>query len=235
MNQLENPFSPSRSFLLLAIICCGLTVVTTIGIHSSLFDLGQQTFEERLLRYENPTYMLNRFWVIFHCLFVLIGMFGFFLIQFKKSPGFVGMGFVFFAVFAFTEIFRQMFVLFYLNNLRRGFLQADDPAVQEMIRVNMDHAGLVGYAMFGLFVTAFALGNICYGISLLGGDKFDRILAWLLLIWGIGNLVAFSNEFWQSKAISGFLEVFNVVYQPLMRALVTYWLFRKFKELFYSN
>ena len=109
-----NPTS-LKNFTLFAAICGLLTVITTIGIHSSLFDLGTLNAAQRIRLFQHPTYLLNRAWVILHCLLVLVAMWGFFLIQFKKSPGFVGLGFIFFAVFSFTEIFRQLYVLFYIN------------------------------------------------------------------------------------------------------------------------
>jgi hypothetical protein len=223
--------SQYQRFLLVAIVCCFLSVITTLGIHSSLFDLGDLSFDDRIRLFENSKYITNRFWVIVHCLFVLIAMLGFLLIQIKKSPGFTILGFVFFTVFSFTEIFRQMFVFFYLNNLRRAYLETDDASIREMIQINMDHAGLIGYALFGLFIVAFALGNISYGISLFGDAKIDRILGYLLLFWGFGNLAAFGNEFWQSKSIGHVVEYFSIIYQPIMRALVGWWLWHKLKQI----
>jgi hypothetical protein len=220
-----------QRFLLVAIVCCLLSVITTLGIHSNLFDLGELSFDERIRLFENSKYIANRFWVIVHCLFVLIAMLGFLLIQFKKSPGFTILGFIFFAVFSFTEIFRQMLVFFYLNNQRRSYIETNDAAVQEIIQVNMDHAGLIGYALFGLFIVTFALGTICYGISLLGSTKVDRILAYLLLIWGFGNLIAFGNEFWNSESLGQFVEYFSIIYQPIMRVLVGLWMIHKFKQI----
>jgi len=220
-----------QRFLLVAIVCCLLSVITTLGIHSNLFELGELSFDDRIRLFENSKYIANKFWVIIHCLFVLIAMLGFLLIQFKKSPGFTILGFVFFAVFSFTEIFRQMLVFFYLNNLRRSYIETNDDAVREMIQINIDHAGLIGYSLFGLFIVAFALGNICYGISLLGKTKVDRILAYLLLIWGFGNLTAFGNEFWNSESVGQFVEYFSIIYQPIMRALVGLWMIHKFKQI----
>ena len=220
----------AKTFLIVAIICCFLSVITTLGIHSSIFDLGNLTFEQGLTLPENNIYILKRFWIIVHCLFVLISMWGFYLIQFKKSPGFIGLGFAFFGVFAFTEIFRQMFILFYLNNLRRSYLEANE-AVQEIILINMDHAGLLGYAMFGLFIVAFSLGSLFYGIGLLGENKIDRSLAFLLIIWGIGNLMAFANEFWQLKSLTSFLDAFSLIYQPVMRFIIGLWMLSKFYQL----
>lgn len=218
-------------FIRFAIICCFLSVVTTIGIHSNLFDLGNLGFQERIRLFENPTYLANRFWVIAHCLLVLVAMLGFLLIQFNKSPGFTLLGFTFFSVFSFTEIFRQMFVFFYLNNLRRSYLETSDPQVMDMIKMNIDHAGLIGYALFGLFIVAFGLGNICYGLSLFKGEKFDRILSYLLLIWGLGNLTAFGNEFFNSEKLGVSVEYFNIIYQPLMRAAFALWMLHKLKSI----
>lgn len=225
----------SKKFLLVAIVCCLLSVITTVGIHSNLFDLGELSFDERIRLFENTTYLANRFWVIVHCLFVLFAMLGFLLIQFKKSPGFTIVGFVFFVVFSFAEIFRQMFVFFYLNNLRRSYLETNDAMVKEVIKINIDHAGLFGYALFGLFIVAFALGNICYGVSLISNAKFDRILAYLLLVWGLGNLVAFGNEFWQSGSLSQFIEYFSIIYQPIMRALIGLWMIYKYRQITTTN
>ena len=226
---MESVSTQTRRFILFAAICCLLSVITTLGVHSSLFDLGELSQDERMRLYDNPKYLAKRFWVILHCLFVLIAMLGFLLIQVKKSPGFTILGFAFFAVFSFTEIFRQMFVFFYLNNLRRAYVEAGDPAMQEMIQVNIDHAGLVGYALFGLFIVAFSLGNISYGISLLDRDRLDRILAFLMLVWGVGNLLAFGNEFWKSEPLGHFIEYFSLIYQPIMRAIIGLWMLNKLR------
>ena len=128
-----------------------------------------------------------------------------------------------------------MFVLFYLNNLRRSYIQSDDQALQEMIQLDMSHAGLVGYSLFGLFIVAFALGTLSYGLSLLGGTKVDCILAYLLLFWGIGNLVAFGNEFWNAELIGHFVEYFSIIYQPIMRLLTGLWLIYKLKQFNFNK
>lgn len=123
-----------------------------------------------------------------------------------------------------------MFVFFYLNGLRRRYVE-DDAAIQKMLELNMDNAGLFGYALFGLFIVAFSLGNICYGLGLLGNKRIDNGLAVLLLLWGIVNLVAFGNEFWGSTTISKFVESFSLIYQPLMRILLGIWLLMTLKRM----
>ena len=223
-----------KIFIRVAIVCGFLSVLTTLGIHSSLFDLGELTDGERMRLFENHTYIMNRFWVLAHCLFVFIAMLGFFVLQFRKSPGFTILGLVFFGVFSFTEILRQMFALFYLNNLRRVYLITEDIQLQALIQMNIDHAGFVGLALFGLFILSFALGNICYGISLFGSSKSESFLAYMLILWGAGNLMALGNVFWQLPLLTDFIEYFNILYQPLMRLLITIWMIEKFKQ-FCSN
>lgn len=225
MNQIQ-----LKNFILFAAIACLITVITTIGIHG-LFSYGPLSFEERLLLFKNPIYQLNRWWVIFHCLMVLTAMWGFFLLQFKKSPGFAGLGMMFFAVFSFTEIFRQIAVFFYLNQLRQKYLEATEPGVQEMIVNSMEDFGLIGFSLFGLFILSFALGNLCYGITLINQGKWDSILGWLLLIWGMVTLAIFANEFFNIPVLWDIAEWFSLIFQPLIRLLFGLWLLMNFRQL----
>ncbi len=107
-----------------------------------------------------------------------------------------------------------------------------ETTVKQVLVQNMDSAGLFGYALFGLFIFAFSLGNICYGIALFGNKRLDNILAILLLIWGILNLIAFGNEFWHSTTINVYIEYFSLFYQPLMRVLLAIWLWLQLKQKF---
>ncbi len=215
----------NKNFIVFATICCLLSVVTTIGIHTSLFNLEDLSKEETFKLYENPTYQLKRFWVILHCLFVLISMWGIFILQYRKSLGFMGLGLICFVVFSFTEIFRQMLVLFYLNNLRKSYLDENQELVKEIISVSIDHTGFIGYALFGLFNITFILGCIFYGIGFLRNqNRLDRILASTLLLYGIFSLIGFGNEFWKIKSISIFLGYFKLIYLPIMRFLLFLWL-----------
>jgi hypothetical protein len=205
-------------------------VVTTLGIHS-FFPDPPAGFEERILLFRNNTYLLNRWWVIAHCLLVIVSMWGFALLQIKKAPGFTGLGFLFFTVFAIMEITRQMFVLFYMNELRQQYLFATDPAIKEGLKITLSNAGLLTAPLFGVFILTFGLGNLCYGLSLSSNKGFDKMLSVLLIIWGIGNLVAFGNNFWKLSAIDQFIEKYNFTYQPFMRALIGLWLWKKSNDL----
>lgn len=215
-----------KIFLKFAATACFLSVLTTVGIHSGLFDFSQLTEQERLLLFQNPYYITSKFWIIVHCLFVLFSMCGMYTILSKKSIGFPFLGIVFFIVFAFTEIYRQMYVLFYLNGLKMNYVHSGSIGT-ELFNYEITNAGLIGNSLFGLFILCFALGNIFYGIALYDKNRIDLTMSILLIFWGIGNLLAFTNEFWQSKILHDFFHYFNLIFQPFIRILLSIWCFWK--------
>ncbi|MES1222611.1 MAG: hypothetical protein ABUT20_44360 [Bacteroidota bacterium] len=219
-----------KPFIRFAAICCFLTVITTLGIHL-FFPDPPAGFEERLLLFRNKTYLLNRWWVIAHCLLVIVSMWGFAILQMKKAPGFTGLGFLFFAVFAIAEITRQMFVLFYMNELRQQYLLAVDPAIKEGLKITLSSAGVLAAPLFGVFILMFGLGNLCYGLSLSRDKGFSKILSVLLITWSIGCFAALGNNFWKLPAIDQALEKYNFTFQPFMRALIGLWLWKRANAL----
>jgi len=216
----------TTNFLRFASICGFLTVITTIGIHA-IFPDPPADFDQRILMYKDPLYLLNRWWVIGHCLLVLIAMWGIALVQFRKAAGFTGLGFLFFSVFAIVEISRQMLVLFYLNGLRAQYVVAETPALKESLRMSIDQFGLTGNSLFGLFILAFGLGNLCYGLSLFSEKGFGKVVSWLLILWSAGSFLALANDFWQYAGLSTFISNYNLAFQPFVRAVLAWWLWRQ--------
>lgn len=219
----------TRPFLHFAALCGFLTVFTTLGIHA-FFPGSPADFEQRVLLFKDLLYLLNRWWVIVHCVLVLVAMWGFALVQFRKAAGFVGLGFLFFTIFAFTEIARQMLVLFYLNGLRAAYVAAETPVLKENLRFELDHFGLINLSLFGIFILAFGLGNLCYGLSLYAEKGLGKVLSWLLMFWSIGSFLALGNEFWQKPNLNNFIHYYNMIFQPFIRALVAWWLWQKAKD-----
>lgn len=222
--------NPSKSFTRFASICCFITVITTLGIHLWFPD-PPSDFEQRVLLFRNKTYLLNRWWVIAHCLLVIISMWGMALLLLKKSPGLAPLGFLFFAVFGLTEITRQMFVLFYFNGLREQYFLATDPVLKEVLKNTLSTAGVIVAPLFGLFIFAFGLGNFFYGISLFKEKGFSKLLSFLLILWAIGNFLALGNDFWKKSSLNSLLENYSFTYQPLMRLFLALWLWKKAYEL----
>ncbi|MBL0358304.1 MAG: hypothetical protein IPP72_16190 [Chitinophagaceae bacterium] len=158
-------------------------------------------------------------------------MWGFAMLQIKKSPGFSVLGFLFFSVFAIAEITRQMFVLFYLNELRQQYLVLTDPVIKESLKFTISNAGLLTAPLFGVFIFAFGLGNLCYGLSLVGESGFTKLLSVMLIIWSICCFISLGNSFWKQPAIDAFIEKYSFTYQPFMRAIIALWLWKKSEQL----
>ncbi len=220
----------SMNFIRFAAVCCFLTVITTLGIHLD-FSSQPTEFEQRVLLFKDTGYLFKCWWIIVHCLLVIVAMWGMALLQIRRSVGLAGLGFLFFAVFGITEITRQMFVLFYVNGLREQYVMATSPTVKEALRFGIQTFSLTGNALFGVFILAFGLGNFFYGLSLRHEQGLGKILSWLLLFWSAGVLVALGNEFWRLTWLDGAIHWFNLLYQPLMRGLVGLWLWQQAREL----
>jgi hypothetical protein len=216
----------TNNFLRIAALCSFATVITTLGIHL-VFNFETSTFEQRAMLYQNPWYLLNRWWVIAHCLLALVAMWGVYIVQRQYSPAWSGLGLLFFIVFALTEILRQIMVLIYLNGLRRQYLSATEPLAKELLKSNIEAFVLISAALFGVFILAFAMSNFLFSLSLLGGNRFDSILSDLLMLWAFGSIVAFGNYFWKIPQLSSGLEIWNAVFQPAMRVVLGVWLWKQ--------
>jgi hypothetical protein len=217
------------NFIRFTAICGFITVLTTFGIHL-FFPDPPSDFEARVRLFQDTTYLANRWFVIGHCLLALVAMWGFFLVQYRRSVGFTGLGFIFFNVFAVFEIARQMFVLFYLNGLRAQYIAATDPSVQSLLKHGLTTFGLFGAGFFGVFILAFGLGNLFYGLSLWQEKGFGKWLSWLMILWSFGSFTALANEFIKSEGIEQFIGNYNFVYQPLMRGLLAWWVWQQAKQ-----
>jgi hypothetical protein len=204
-----------------------------LGIHLYFPD-PPADFDQRVLLYKDSTYLLNRWWVIIHCLLVIISMWGVAVVQMKKSPGFTGLGFLLMAVFGIAEITRQLFVLFYVNELRGQYDVAIDPTTKEILRNNLTNAVFLTVPLFALFVLSFAFGNLFYGLSLYPGKGFTRNLSILLIIWAVGTFLAFGNSIWRVGGINKFIEHYNYIYQPLVRGLLAVWLWKEASKRYAS-
>lgn len=216
------------SFLKITAACGFLSIITTLGIHL-FFPPVPADFESRALLFQSSMYLFNRWWIIIHCLLVLVAMWGFYLIQRDKKQEWAGLGFLFFGVFAVVEIFRQFLVLFYLNGLRANYVAETDMTIKGLLKNDINNFTLFSVSFFGLFVFAFGLGNLCYGLSLWGEKRFGKILSWLLILWSLGSMLALSNEFLKSELLAKGIETYNYVYQPVMRGLLALWVWGKAK------
>ena len=213
-------------FLRFSAICCFLSVATTLGIHL-FFPPVSGAFEQTVQLYRNDVYILNRWWVVFHCLLVVMGAWGIVWIQNRKGVPWATPALLFISFFALFEIMRQFFVLFYLNGMREAFVNSGYPAIQEQLRFAIQRFGFMSLSLFGLFILFFGLANILLGISLWREKKLGHALSIVLLAWGLINLLVLGNVFWENAAIDGFIAFFSYTFQPLARLLMGIWLWRQ--------
>jgi hypothetical protein len=220
----------SKNFLRFTAICGFITVVTTLGIHL-FFAEPPADFEERARIFLDNNYLLNRWWIIAHCILVYVAMWGFFLVQYRKSIGFVGLGLMFYSVFMIVEVARQIFVLFYLNGLRSKYITELDLAVKTLLKHDLTTYSLFSNSFFGLFILAFGIGNLCYGLSLYKENGVAKLLSWMMIIWAVVNFLSLTNEFFGNSIIEAFIGKFNFTYQPLIRGILAYWVWDSANKL----
>lgn len=214
----------------LACIAAFLVVITTVGIHSNLFDFSGLDFRQRAELHADRWYHFSKWWIIIHCLLVIISMWGVALVLGRTKVAFTAPGMLFISVFGITEIFRQLLVLFYLNGLRQNYLEATDERTIEFITQNIQSFGLFAYALFGLFILAFALGNLFFGFALLKEQKLGHWLGILLIVWSVQGLMTLGNEFWNMGWFNEINKWFSLIIQPLIRLCVALWLIRWFRH-----
>jgi hypothetical protein len=80
--------------------------------------------------------------------------------------------------------------------------------------------------LFGVFILMYALGSLCYGLSLIKSKGFSKLLSIILIIAGIVGLIVLGNNFWKISAIDRVIEKYNYSFTPLLRALTGIWLWR---------
>jgi hypothetical protein len=121
---------PSSKMLKFAAVCALVAVVTTLAVHVlPQLWADVDTFEERLELSHNPIYMARLWVVLVHCGLIVVSMFGIAALKFSDSPALIGLGFLSFVVFAFSEMLRTSLVLFALNRKWRvGYSEAKDQA-----------------------------------------------------------------------------------------------------------
>ena len=217
----------STSFLKLAAVAAFLTALTTLGVH--FIEFHADTFEERLLLAHDTGYIAQKWMVIFHCLLVIVSMFGVATIAARSNRGLAALGALFFAVFGVAEITRMFAVLAYLNPLREKHLAATEPAVQQILKMQLESFGAAANILFLLFILAFALGNLFTGLALPKHEKPERWMGRGFLFWATLTFLAFGNDFWGIEALNPVIEANNKFFQPAFRAVIGWWLWQTSK------
>jgi hypothetical protein len=217
-----------KSFYALAALCSLASVATTLILtFGADFYAPATTLEERIALLRDPVFQL-RMWAYFvHPFVTFIAALGVYTIARRVNPGFALLGIVFVGLWAVTEALQQSLSLVALNWTWRGTYDAADAATQALFRSHMSMFDALWDGMFFLLVTGFMLGSLFFGLSLVRGRGFDRIIAlFYLAIAGLSvlNLVdGYGGPAWAGM-ITG--AAYPVI-QPLARALLALWIWRR--------
>ncbi len=216
------------SFLKFAAIAAALSALTTFGVHFIEFQAA--TFEERLLLGRHTGYVFQKWMVIFHCLLVIVSMFGAATVAARHNRGLAALSALFFSVFGVAEMTRMFAVLAWLSPLKEKYLAATEEPVRQILKLQLENFGQASAVLFLLFILAFSLGNLFLGLALPRIDKADCWMAQGFLFWSALTFLAFGNDFWEIAALNPMLEANNKFFQPAFRVAIGWWLWRKSRE-----
>lgn len=213
--------NPGLTFQRIAAWSLIATAFTTLIPH--LVNFPVSSFEESVALYKNQGYVLRNNIVVVHCLLVVISMLGLGLMEIKRKTAWVMLGFIFFLVFGLAEIGRMGVTNVVVNGLRENYSLGANAQFNESSRFLLESVWpLVGTFLFRVFIVAFSLGSICYGIVFIDKKWIGRIF----LVWGIVNLFAFANDFVQWDWLGESIGIFSFTYQPLARLTIGVWFLR---------
>lgn len=223
----------SPKFLRFAAGCAVVSALTTLAVHlMPQLWAGADTFEKQLDLRNRELYLLRLWIVLSHCLLVVVSMYAICLLMFRSKPGWAGLGFLAFFVFALTEILRTSLALFAANrNLRMRYATNPDPEARGHIRALLEAFSGLNDALFFIFIVAFFFGLLCYGVALATGKTSDRAMGFLFLTWAALTLPAIIDAVRGVDSISGWFEWVGYGFQPIARASIGVWLWKKSSAL----
>ena len=216
----------SPGFLRFAAICAMLTALTTIVIHwlPEVWAFAD-TFEEQLELRNNPLYLTHRWVVLVHCVLVVISMYAIGIRRIREMPALIGLGFLGFVVFAFTEILRTTIVIFGVNRTwREGFVNATDEQAKEAFRHALAMFPAFNAALFFIFITGFVFGLACYGFALVKRHGLERKIGFLFLFWAAVSLPGLIDEITGRHFFDPYFAWVGLYFIALARALIGIWM-----------
>jgi hypothetical protein len=147
----------------------------------------------------------------------------------NNSTIYAKLGLFSFGVFSWTEITRMFLSLTYLRSLRQSYHTQTDDTIKTILKLDIENFQYFGNGLFSVFILAFALGNLFYGLELIRKTGLGRLVGIVLIIWFFTSLLALANDFYNMEMVSGFFGIYNITCQPLFRGLIAYWLFREIR------
>lgn len=221
-------FSPN--FYRAAAVCSVVTAVTTLLlIFLPSFFAPVEGFEGRMARVHDPAYQL-RSWVYFiHPFLVLMAALAVAMRIRTFRPGLAVVGLIAMMLWAFTEAAQQGMTLYAFDKWRVAFATADEATRAQIRTLTMMYDGLWD-GMYFLLLVGFAIGNLCFGLTLLRLDGLGRIVGAFFIAACVLTLTIIWSELGWGRLPDPLASWSYPAIQPLGRTLIGVWLWRMADE-----
>ena len=180
---------------------------------------------------------MARWWVNFvHIFLALAGYAAAAWALRAKSRMLSALGFLWFILWGFTEILGVSIQIWAVNRTWRAGWAAADDATRVILKVNLTGFAAVWDGMFFVLLIAFLLGTLCLGLAAASrgsaraaatASALERAVGWMLLLGAPLTVVILLSEYAGLPALGKAVEWTYPILQPISRASMGLWLWRK--------
>jgi hypothetical protein len=205
-------------------------LTTLLLIFLPRFFAPIEGFEDRVARVHEPAYIVRSWVYLLHPFLVFMAALGIAMRIRRSASAAALIGLLGFALWAFTEAGQQTLTLFAFDEWRNAYATADE-VMREQIRTNtLIYDGLWD-AMYFLLLIGFAIGNLCFGVTLFRSHGLTRVVGAFLLAAVLLTLTNILPEL-GLPSLPDTLGMWSyAAIQPLGRALIGLWLWRLSNEM----
>ena len=180
---------------------------------------------------------MARWWVNFIHIFLALA--GYAAAAWALSPRsrmLSALGFLWFVLWGFTEIIGVSIQIWAVNRTWRAGWASADAATREILKANLTGFAAIWDAMFFVLLVAFLLGTLCLGLAAVSrgpgsaaprGSGLERAVGWMLLLAAPLTIAILLAEYAGMSSVGKAVEWTYPVLQPVSRASMGFWLWRK--------
>jgi len=213
-------------------LCSVLSAVTTLGlIFLPQFYQPVEGFEGRMMRVDDPAYVLRSWVYLVHPFITFAAALGVALRIRTLRPAAAVIGIAGFALWASNEALQQTVTLFAFDQWRAAYFAADE-ATRAIIRTNTALYDGLWDAFYFLLLLGFSIGNLFLGIALLrAGRGVTRLVGCFFLAAVVLTLLTNIAPQLQWWTVPEPLDSWSYpAIQPLGRVLIGLWLWSAANE-----
>lgn len=218
----------------LAAVCAVIGAITTLVL-VLIKTPPARTFDEKVMLYENASY-IGKLWIFFfHPQLNLIAALGVTALLYKRKPEYVFPGLLFIGIWAITESAQHAFLIDAVNQYwREGYHTETDESIKLAYYNNLIGAEAIGDSMYFLLLYAYGIGSSFMGMALLTENLKENRLAIIpglgFIFFGVLSIVAFIDYYGKVGALDPAVNFsFKWIYpffQPVARGMLGVWLWK---------